>query len=140
MKNKIAGLILLATVAGIVYTDDCVYSSWQRGVCNCTSRIIPITRTLLSGGGSCTNCKKVACKTELTATCNCGKYIFTNNYKQLRPHSFILTDKQIKYYFRTKLDLHRTLFAQSKWPLSFYIFRFVFLCSQSVHLLTFDFH
>ena len=70
MKNKIPGLILIAAVVGSVYMDDCVYSPWQRGDCNCRSRRIPITRTLLTGGENCND------KRALTEPCNCGKYYF----------------------------------------------------------------
>ena len=83
MKSKITELILIAAVVGSVYTDDCVFSPWKRGVCNCKARTIPVTRTLLSGEDKCKNTKKVPYKTQLYEPCNCGKYIFTNN-EQLR--------------------------------------------------------
>ena len=67
MRSKLAELILIAAVVGSVYTDDCVYSPWKRGDCKCRSKIIPITRTLLTGGD---NCNAI---TELTQPCDCGK-------------------------------------------------------------------
>ena len=67
MKSKIPELILIAAVVMSVYTDDCVYSPWQRGDCNCNSKSIAITRTVLTGGDNCV-------KTKLYEPCNCGKY------------------------------------------------------------------
>ena len=68
MKSKIAELILIAVVVRSVFTNDCVYSPWQRGDCNCRSRKILVTRTLLSGGENCNG------KTGVNEPCNCGKY------------------------------------------------------------------
>ncbi len=68
MNRKIAELILIAAVVGIVYTDKCVYSQWKRGDCNCRSKSIPITRAVLTGGKDCKD------KLVLKEPCNCGTY------------------------------------------------------------------
>ena len=70
MTRKIAELILIAAVVGSVYTDECEYSPWQRGDCNCNSKAIAINRTVLTGGDNCI-------KTKLYEPCNCGK-LFEN--------------------------------------------------------------
>ena len=68
MKSKIAELILIASVVGIAYTDVCVYSPWKRGDCNCRTKTMSITRTLLTGGEKCDG------KTELKEPCDCSKW------------------------------------------------------------------